>query len=1018
MSLPELSIKKPITILMIVVALFFIGYLSLNALNIDLFPNIDFPVAFIQAVYPGVDPAEMENIVTIPIEDEISTVSNIDKIDSYSVEGFSQIVVQFKWGQDIDFGAIDLREKTDIAKRELPRDIENVTVSKFDINSQPVMSISVSGGTNLVDLRTIVDEEVKPAIERVEGVGAAEVSGGLEREIHVNVNPDLLEELGIPIGDIVKALSSDNMNVPSGDLTDGQFKYLIRTEGEVEDVREIGNIPVKQIGPAIIKISDVAQVVDTYKDITSIGRMNGKPSVNISIKKESGANPVEVSDGVQAALKDLKKNRFKDLEFAIGRDGSDFIRDSINMVKSNALTGALLATIVLFLFLKNFRSTIIIAIAIPVSIIATFSMMYLKEGMTLNLMTLGGLALGIGMLLDNSIVVLENVYRHFVENPNKDNEVNSKEGSEEVSMPVLASTLTTIAVFAPIGFVPDVVGEIFFNLSLSIVFALISSYFVAFTVIPALSARFLKVGSNEKESKEPLFGKIKEIYSKFLYWIISSKKRLGIYFVSVIACFFISILLFPPSEFFPKMDRGMFTIDVKLAEGTTIEKVDKVCKSIEKQLGEIKEVQKVVTSISLGSANFLITMSPVDERNITTEYAMNVMREKVKEIPNIKEISFSEPKMGPGGGKPIQINVYGEEFDKIEFYCKEIYNKIKDVDGLKDLTDGVNRGRPEVKIHINRDKIRDLGFNLSEIAMAVRTSVYGSIASKFKEFNKEFDIRVKLEDKYTDSVKKLQNLRIFHKGKVFVLSDVADLDLSYGYTSIERKDKRRKLTVESDLSGRPMGAIIKEIMPKLKEINFEPGYSAEFGGDEEDRKKAFINLGIALIAAIFLVYMIMASQFESLVEPFIIMFTIPLSVIGVVLFLNIFNFSFSVTAIIGIIMLAGIVVNNGILLVDYINLLRKSGTGSMNDAIISAGLIRIRPIFMTASTTILGMLPLALGIGAGSDFYQPLAITVVGGLVFSTFLTLTFIPVTYIIVEGIREYFKNFFNRVFKKARV
>jgi len=1018
MSLPEFSIKKPVTILMLVVALFLVGYLSLTSLSIDLFPDIDIPIALVQAVYPGVNPSEMENLVTIPIEDEISTVSNVDTIDSYSLEGITQIVVRLNWGEDLDFAAVDLREKVDIAKRELPSDIENIIVSKVDIDSMPIMSVSISGGKNLIDLRTIVDEEIKPAFERIDGVGSADVNGGLEREIHIDVNPDILEELGLTLNDVVNAIRTDNLNVPAGNIEEGQFKYLIKTEGEVGDVRELSNIPVKKLGPAIIKIADVAEVVDTYKEVTSIGRMNGRPAVNISLKKESGANPVDVSDRVQELIKELKADRYKHFEFSIGRDSSEFIRDSIKMVETNALLGGLFAVFVLFLFLKNIRSTGIIAIAIPVSIIATFTMMYLKEGMTLNLMTLGGLTLGIGMLLDNSIVVLENIFRHFHENREKDRKANSKDGAEEVAMPVLASTLTTIAVFAPIGFVPEMVGEVFFNLSLTIVFALVSSYFVAFTVIPTMASRFLKVSKNEGKRKEPIFGRIRAVYRTFLYFIISSKKRRVFYFSAVIALFILSIFMFPPTEFFPSMDQAMFQIDASFAEGTKIEVVDEVAKVIEGQLAEYDAVEKVVSDLSLANVNFLVSLVPVEERELSTEDMMNIMRERTKELVNVKEISFSEAQMGPMSGKPIQIEVSGEEFGKIEDYCLQIYDRIKDVEGLEDLSDGVNEGRPEIKIHFYRDKIRDLGFTLSQVASLVRTAVYGNVAGVFKEFNKEFDIRVKLEDDFTDSVDKIRNLRLFDKGKMFVLSDVADVELSYGYTTITRKDKRRTLTVESNLTGRPMGLVIEDINERLKDLEMEPGYSYEFGGDEQDRREAFANLGLALIAAILLVYMIMASQFESLVEPFIIMFTIPLSIIGVVLFLNIFNFPFSVIVIVGMIMLAGIVVNNGILLVDYINMLRNKGTSSENDAIVEAGTIRLRPILMTASTTSLGMLPLAFGIGSGADFFQPLAITVIGGLLFSTFFTLTFIPVTYTIVEGVSEYLVELFKRVFKKTVV
>jgi HAE1 family hydrophobic/amphiphilic exporter-1 len=1018
MSLSAIAVKKPITVLMAVVGIFFIGYLALSGLSIDLFPNIDFPVAFIQAIYPGVNPTEMENLVTKPIEDEIATVGNIKQITSYSLEGFSQIVIEFNWGQNIDFGAIDLREKTDIARRTLPSDVEQVTVAKFDINSQPIISLSIaSEELDLIALRTLVDDELKPVIERVNGVASADVSGGLEREIHINVNLKEIEKYSITMNDIIGAISSGNRNIPAGDMEEGQFKYLIRAEGQVASIEELKNITIKKKGDSIMSLKDVAQVIDTYKDVSSESRINNNSSVTISIKKETGENPVSISDGIKKVISQLEK-KYPYLDFTIGQDSSDFIRDSINMVTSNAMTGGTLAIIVLFLFLKNVRSTIIIGVSIPVAIIATFSMLYLKKGVTLNLMTLGGLALGIGMLLDNSIVVLENIYRLFRKKQDKTATENSIFGADQVAMPVLTSTLTTLAVFVPLGFVPGMVGEIFFNMALSIIFSLIASYFIAFTVIPSLTAKFLKIKENSTE-EGPIITRIKSFYEKNLGIIIKRKRNTWLYFIAILAIFAGSLTMFPPTEFFPKMDRGEFSIKCELVEGTKLEEVDRVVRNIEKRLfayvGKDKSdgiIEKVVTNISLGSADLQIKMVPVEKRDISTDEFIEKLRNETKDISNVKQMTFATQGMGPrGSGKPISIEITGDDFDKIEEICLGITENIKEIDGLKDIDSGVSQGRPEIKIDINRQKVRDLGISFSDVAGELRTYIYGSIASTFKENDKEYDIRVKLEDSLTDDIEKIKNMRMFLKGKTIVLSDIASIRLSYGYTTIIRKDKKRTLTIEADIFGRPMGAIVQDLIPVLEKYDMPEGYFYKFGGDEADRQESFADLGLALIAAIFLVYIIMASQFESLLEPFVIMFTIPLSIIGVVLFLRLFNLSFSVTAIIGIIMLAGIVVNNGILLIEYINQRRRERGLSRHDAIMEAGLVRIRPILMTTMTTMLGMVPLALGIGAGSDFFQPLAVTVIGGLIFATVLTLTFIPVTFIIIEDMREWFFSLFGK-------
>ncbi|MGM0607155.1 MAG: efflux RND transporter permease subunit [Candidatus Muiribacteriota bacterium] len=998
MSISNLSINRPVTILMIVLAIVFVGLIALNALNVALFPDVDFPIAFVQVSYPGVDPAEMENIVTRPLEDEIATVSNLDEMTSYSVEGFSQIVVQFEWGSDIDVGAADLREKVDIARKRLPRDIEQIIVQKVNMDSMPVMTLAVAGGDDPVSLRSFVDDDVRHYIESSYGVANVNLSGGLEREIQIDVDLFKLTEYNLSINDINQALSSDNMNLPVGDVEEGQFKYLVRAESEVESVKELEEITVTQIGNSIIKLGDVASVNDTHADIDSFSRFNLSDSVNISIQAETGANPVNISDEIHKLVQTLR-DRFPEYQFEVGQDNSEFIRDSINMVSTNALAGAILASIVLFLFLKNLRSTIIIAIAIPISIVATFSMIYLREGMTLNLMTLGGLALGIGMILDNSVVVLENVYRHFFDNNDKSKKENASIGANEVALPVLASTLTTIAVFAPLGFVPGIVGEIFLNMALTIVFSLVSSYFAAFTVIPALASKILQVNRNKKDDGF-IFRYVKKYYSILLSYIISSKLRLSFYFFAIIILFFLSLTMFPPTEFFPDLDQGEFEIGLEFASGTKIKDVDKTVTRYENILLNREEVEKVITNVNLGEATLRVTLIPVEERDITVNEMMNYMRTETAHLPNILYANYSEPEMGPPtGGKPIQIDVYGQEYEKIEHYCQEIGEILSKIEGIEDLDDGVKRGRPEVRLRFDRDKIQDLGLSFGEVSSALRTYVFGNIAGKYKEDNLEYDIRVKLEDYFVDSISKIQNLRMYLKGKTVVLSEVAEVELDYGYTTIQREDKRRVLSVGADIYGRPMGMIVADIQEALSDYQMQEGYEFKLGGDEEERQEAFGDLFLALIAAIVLVYMIMASQFESLAEPFIIMFTIPLSVIGVVLALKVSGFSFSVTAIIGLIMLAGIVVNNGILLIDYINNQRRRENKNLYDAVMIAGKIRIRPIIMTTMTTILGMSPLALGIGAGADFFQPLAITVIGGLFFSSFFTLTFIPVTYVLFD-------------------
>lgn len=1122
MSIPRTSINRPVTVTMLMLAMALIGIGAIFVLNVSLFPDIDIPVAFIQAPYPGVDPAQIETIVTQKIEDEVNTVENIDELESYSVEGFSQIVVSFDYGTDIDLASVDLRAKVDIAKRELPRDIEQVTVSKVDINAFPVLNVALGGDFDLVELRNIADREIKPAFQRISGVANVEIKGGREREIRVKVAPDKLLALNLTIDDVINAVTRGNQDTPLGNIDEGNFKYLLRSEGEVTDPQQLGDIIIKEVGGRPVYVSEVAVIEDSFKEIESVSRLNGKPSVTLEIKKEAGANPVEISDQAQELVPELEEKYKGKLSIIIAKDETLFIRDTIQMVKDNATIGGLFAIFVLFIFLRNYRSTIIIGIGIPIAVLTTFGLLSLKEDITLNLMTLGGLALGIGMMIDNAIVVMENIYRFLVDHPDSDRKDLTASAAEEVLMPIIASTGTTVAVFLPIGFVPQIVGEIFFNMSLAIIFSLLASLLVAVTLIPMLCSRFLKLESAYLEEVivrmykslfrwcrknifktilglvcafltpaliafyglknqallnilqktgissllanysntvlswgfsiglisfvllfplliavlffvfnfiverilEPVFDFIlitiiRGLYIKVLGVLIRHWYFRFSYIVLILALFVFSLFKQPPMAFFPDMDRGEFNITFETPEGTSVEKTDEITEKIEYILRQYSQVDKIITNSSVGEGNISVILLPTDSREKSTQDIIREVREKVSIIPGIRTINYKKPSMGkPSRGKSIQIEVMGDDFDQIEAICAEVHKRVKDIPGLKDLEDGIKEGRPEFRLVFDREKIRDLDLNLSKIANMARSYVYGSLAGKYRERNDEFDIRVEATDEAKDKIARFQELEIsLDKNRFVKLSQVAHFEPANGYSTIERKNMARRLIVQADPDQRPIGAIMSDIDKKLADLKLPPGYSINYGGENEDMKEAFGYLAVALVASILLVYMIMASQFESILYPFIIMFTIPLSYMGVVAGLQISGFAFSVMAMIGIIMLAGIAVNNGIILVEYILLRRNKWKENDYDAAISAGTLRFRPILMTMCTTLLGMSPLTLGIGAGADFYQPLAISVTGGLLVSTILTLTFVPTVFISIETIIHFFKNLFSGLNKSEK-
>jgi len=970
---------------MLMLGMALIGFGAFLTFNVALFPNIDIPVAFVQAPYPGVDPAEIETIVTKKLEDEINSVENIDKIESYSAEGYSQTVINFKFGTDLDLAAVDLRAKVDQAKRNLPRDMEQVTVSKVDINAFPVLNIALGGNYDLVELRRIADREIKPAFQQISGVANVEVKGGLQREIRVKISPERMLAYELTIDDVITAVNKDNQNTPLGNINEGSFKYLLRSEGQVKNPQQLGTIIIKEINRRPIYLSEIATIDDQYKEIESTSRINGQPSVTLEIKKTADANPVLISDAAQNLIPKLVEKYKGRLTITVGNDQTGFIRDTIQMVKDNALIGGMLAIIVLFIFLQNYRSTIIIGTSIPLAIVSTFGFLSFHEDISLNLMTLGGLALGIGMMVDNAIVVMENIYRFYAENPQGDRIELATKASEEVFMPVLASTATTVAVFLPIGFVPAVVGEIFFNMSLAIIYSLLASLLVAITFLPMLCSRFLVLdglfietiivrmyralvqwaqkhplksvtafislfslpalgfyfGLNNPAvirllEKTPLAGHsfnpgfdsllasaaiiltilllplliaalfkafnfltakilfpiidglimnvLRRIYLQVLKSLLKHWYLRLAYCLAILAVFLLAIFNQPAMSFFPDMDRGEMTIEFETPEGTSVEKTDEITKQIETALLQIPEISKVITNSAVGKGTLAVKLTPKSERTKATKDIIDMVRPQVDIIPGIRTIDYKEPKMGkPSRGKSIQIEIMGDDFEVIEEICLQVYERIKDIPGLKDLENGIKTGRPEFRLVFDREKIRDMGLSLVKIAEMARSHVYGTLAGKYRENNDEFDIRVEAADLAKDKIAKLKDLEIsLEKGKFIKLGQVAKFMPATGYSVIERKNIARRLIVQANPDERPIGAITNDINEKIKDIKMPPGYVINFGGENEEMVKAFQYLAVALLASVLLVYMIMASQFESLLYPFLIMFTIPLSYIGVV----------------------------------------------------------------------------------------------------------------------------------------
>lgn len=1022
--LSRFAVKRPVTIIMIIMIVMLVGSVSLSLLPIDLLPSIEFPIAVVSTSYSGVGPEEMETLITKPLEDVLTTVENIDSIQSYSMEGSSLVILQFDFGTNMEFAALEMREKIDLVKAYLPDDASNPTVFKFDPNAMPILYMTIESRGDLFTTQNIAEDIVKARIERLEGVASVDVLGGFSREVEIELAEDKLKGYGLSTDYISQILSGDNMNLPGGEVYKGDKSLTVRTLGEYESINEIKNANIPLMTGGIVKLKDIGTVDLVNTERTNIAKFNGMDTLELSIMKQSGVNTVSVSRKIQKEVEKLEKE-YPNIDIKTVFDQADFINMAINRMVQSALMGGVLAVLILLLFLKNIRSTLIISLTIPISIIATFILMYFSD-VTMNMMTLGGIALGIGMLVDNSIVVLENIFRHRSEG------LSIKEasvlGANEVSAAVTASTLTTVAVFLPIVFVEGVTSTIFRELAMTITFALISSLGVALTLIPMMSSQLLTIKNikfdiHAEEDGEKLdkgfLNKIRKGYKRVLK--AGLRHRLIVIAISIVIFVgSVASIMTVGSSFFPSTDEGQLNIDVSLPTGAELTETEEIVAEIESILYEISDVDYVFSSIGSGGnmgpmggssgniASMIVMLKEPSERERSTFEVADEVRKLSKDIAGA-EIGVSSASMmmaGGFGGGGISVSIRGNDMEILEQISGELKSIMMKIEGTREVTTSLEEGIPEVHVNINKNKAAQYGLSSYGIASGVNSTLSGKTATRFKFEGEEIDVVIKGDEIYSQSLHNLGLMQISTPGGGTVpLSQVADIELSRGPVSIQREDQARVVTVNCETYGRDVQSVTADINAMVGEYDVPQGYLISFGGESELIEDAFQDLGLVLILAIVLVYMILAAQFESMIQPLAIMFTVPLALSGGFLGLFLTGVDLSVPAVIGFIVLVGIVVNNAIVLVDYINKRRASGE-SRTEAILNAGPIRLRPILMTAMTTILGLFPLSLGIGEGSEMQMPLAVVVIGGLLLSTVLTLVYVPVMYTIIDDIAEFVK------------
>ncbi len=1020
MSISRIAINRPITTFMVFAAILVLGGFSLQRLAIDLYPDISLPVIAVITDYRGAGPAEVEKMVTEPLEKWVATVNNIEHLDSTSRDGSSLVLVSFDWGTDMNQAANDVREKISFAETMLPEDASKPLVIKFDPSLMPIMVLSLSGNIDLAKLRHLADETIKYKLEQVEGVASVNVSGGKEREIQVLVDRDRLASVDLSLDHLLRIIRAENLNLPAGFLESGPEEFLVRTMGEFEKVDQIGNVVVAYRNRTPVYLKDVAQIKDSFKEKRNEVFVNGKPGVIIMVQKQSGINTVKVATGVHRQLEQLRDNLPSGVHIETIFDTSKFIKESIAQLQQTAILGGIICLVVVFLFLVSLPSTLIIFTAIPLSILVTFVFLY-SARLTLNILTLGGLALGIGLMVDNAIVVLENTFRHRERGePVKEAAIAA---ADEVGMAIIASTLTTLVVFLSLLFTTGIAGIFLRYIAYTVIFSLSASLIVALTLIPVLSSKYLSMKKVEKKGKGSSGRRVNDYvearYTTILNWALGHRKTVIVGSLSILIPVLFFFLPRIGTEFMPRTDQGQINISVETSMGTRLGLTSEVAKDVEEIVRKnVSEVEYILTQVGSGggmmgfggegSNNASVTVKLVDlaQRKRSSTEVIDTLRSIFKQEQatfGLAKIRLAQAEEGPPGlfgGAPVSIDVRGYDLKEADKLAHEISHLIGEIKGVVEPKISYEVGRPELRISINRELAATLGINTSQVADALQTANEGTVASYFRERGDEYNILVRFRPQDRQSPADIERIYITSPlGQQISLDSIAKLQRIAGPVKIERKDQQRVVTVSAQVSGRSIGEIDKDIRSKLSSLRLPPEFSLKYGGEQEQMAESFRSFALALILAVILVYMVMASQFESLRHPLVIMFSIPFAAIGVVCILFLTGTIFSMIVYIGMIMLAGIVVNNGIVMISYINILRDKGM-SVSEAVRLGAGRRLRPILMTTFTTVFALLPMALGIGPGAELWAPMARTVIGGLSVSMIFTLIFIPTLYTIFAG------------------
>jgi hydrophobic/amphiphilic exporter-1 (mainly G- bacteria), HAE1 family len=1033
MSIPRLAIQRPVTMFMISAVVTLLGVISLSRLPVDLMPEFEQPTLNVRTSYPGVGPLEIEELITRPMEQAVSAVPGITRVESSSSEGNSQIRLNFEWGSDLSEAADEVRTRVDRMRNRLPEDADPPTIFKFDSNQLPVMQIAIEGDYDPVTLREVTQNEIAPRFERVDGVAAVTVNGGVRREVHVDLSKEKITALNLSVSQVVQGLRQENQNTPLGEIYQGDATFLVRSQGQFQSIEDIRNLVVLTRQGVPVYLRDLAEVSDTTEQRRSFMRINGKPGIQIQVQKQSGKNTVQVANLVRAEVDRVNKE-VPGIRMIITQDNSVFIQRAIDNVQEHAVVGGILVVLIIFAFLRDVRSTLIVCTSIPVSVIGTFALLYFG-GFTLNTMTFGGLALGIGMIVDAAIVVLENTHRHL--HMGKDKMTAAIEGSEEVWSAILASTLTHIAVFIPLLFLSGTASIMFTQLSVVVMFSLAMSLFVAVTIVPVLCSRWLKTPDDEAKDtgimarfyrlSERFLEAMDERYRRAIHVALNHRPTV---IASAAALVLAAVLIYPmiTVELMPQTDEGEVNINAELAVGTRVERTEEALLRLEDMVRErVPEAVTIITNGGGGGNNWQgggggggsthrgqirVMLVPRSERTRTNEEISIALRRELQGLPGvavranpaggnnqIMRFLSGGGQNNQGGSSRLQVEIRGHDLDDARRVAQDVRSVMEDTPGIADVNVGREEGRPEIAVRVDRPKAAMLGMSVGSVASTIQTNVAGTAAAQYRERGNEYPVVVRLREADRQEISDVGDVLLSTPtGQVVPAKNVLAVSREAGPVQIDRKNMERitRVNAETEI---PISEAVKAVQDRIGQVRVPPDFAVGFGSEIEEQARSFQQLRLVLILAVLLVYAVMASQYESLRDPFIIMFSVPVAAIGVVLSLLLTGSSFSMQAYIGIIMLAGIVVSNAILLVDYINTLRRRDGLPIREAVELGGRTRLRPILMTSIATMLGLVPMAIGVGEGGELQAPLARVVIGGLLTSTLVTLVLVPAVYTLFE-------------------